>query len=107
MLSKQITQEGVFVYPIALIGYCLQDGKEEVVGDLLLPGLFVSLGLSAIMIYLISLWSIESPLANANLDEGKTLSAQYCAACHGTNLQGQPNWQTRKARWAIASTSSR
>ena len=26
---------------------------------------------------------------------GKTVYAQHCAACHGTRLEGQPNWQER------------
>lgn len=25
--------------------------------------------------------------------EGQPLYAQYCAACHGANLEGQPNWK--------------
>lgn len=28
---------------------------------------------------------------------GKTVYATYCAACHGANLQGQSDWQGRKA----------
>lgn len=28
---------------------------------------------------------------------GKALYAQHCASCHGVNLEGQPNWQTRNA----------
>jgi mono/diheme cytochrome c family protein len=28
---------------------------------------------------------------------GKTVYAAQCAACHGANLEGQPNWQTRRA----------
>lgn len=26
---------------------------------------------------------------------GRAVYTQYCAACHGANLEGQPNWQTR------------
>ena len=29
--------------------------------------------------------------------EGKAVYAQYCAQCHGNNLQGEPNWRERKA----------
>lgn len=28
---------------------------------------------------------------------GRTLYMENCAACHGENLEGQPNWQVRKA----------
>jgi len=28
-----------------------------------------------------------------NIAEGKRIYAESCAACHGTNLEGQPNWQ--------------
>ncbi|WP_286829231.1 MULTISPECIES: c-type cytochrome [Kordiimonas] len=27
---------------------------------------------------------------------GQRLYGQYCAACHGANLEGQPNWRERK-----------
>ena len=27
---------------------------------------------------------------------GKRIYGQYCASCHGANLEGQPDWQTRK-----------
>lgn len=27
---------------------------------------------------------------------GEQVYRQHCAACHGANLEGQPNWQTRK-----------
>ena len=30
-----------------------------------------------------------------DLDRGKTLYAQTCAACHGANLEGQENWQAQ------------
>jgi len=26
---------------------------------------------------------------------GKVIYAQYCASCHGANLEGQPNWRER------------
>ncbi len=28
---------------------------------------------------------------------GESLYAEYCAACHGANLEGQPDWQTPRA----------
>ncbi len=29
--------------------------------------------------------------------QGRTLYADYCAACHGADLQGEPNWRERDA----------
>ena len=31
------------------------------------------------------------------VSRGSTIYAQSCASCHGQNLEGQPNWQVRKA----------
>lgn len=33
----------------------------------------------------------------AAVAEGRDLYLQHCASCHGENLEGQPNWQTRLA----------
>ncbi len=32
-------------------------------------------------------------LAAARVQQGSALYAQHCAACHGTNLEGAPNWK--------------
>ena len=29
------------------------------------------------------------------VSRGETVYVQHCAACHGTKLEGQPNWRTR------------
>ena len=36
------------------------------------------------------------PTDAAQVAEGKTLYAAHCASCHGANLEGQPEWRTRK-----------
>lgn len=33
-------------------------------------------------------------LDGRDLTAGQDLYAEYCAACHGPNLEGQPEWQT-------------
>lgn len=33
--------------------------------------------------------------ADARVAQGRALYADYCAACHGVNLEGQPNWKER------------
>ncbi len=32
----------------------------------------------------------------AAVEHGRRLYAQYCASCHGANLEGQPNWRQRR-----------
>jgi mono/diheme cytochrome c family protein len=36
----------------------------------------------------------DDPARNA---AGETLYARHCASCHGSNLEGQPNWRQRLA----------
>ena len=36
----------------------------------------------------------ETLISQINL--GKSLYVTHCASCHGDNLQGQPNWSTKK-----------
>lgn len=33
-------------------------------------------------------------LTEANIDEGGALYGEYCAACHGANLEGQADWRS-------------
>lgn len=44
--------------------------------------------------------SVQSLLADpdnpAQVALGRTVYATHCASCHGMNLEGEPNWQTRK-----------
>ena len=34
-------------------------------------------------------------LEGRDIGRGQTLYVENCAACHGVNLEGQPNWQTQ------------
>lgn len=36
-----------------------------------------------------------SPSDKAMVSRGKAVYDQYCAACHGANLEGQPEWRKR------------
>lgn len=36
-----------------------------------------------------------SPSDTAQVARGKDIYAQYCASCHGANLEGQPEWRKR------------
>ena len=48
-----------------------------------------------------ALWP-STPVGRADPDDatqvalGENLYRQHCAACHGVNLEGQPNWRQRK-----------
>ncbi|GGK54791.1 c-type cytochrome [Salinarimonas ramus] len=33
--------------------------------------------------------------SDVRIAEGRALYAEHCAACHGANLEGQPNWKER------------
>ena len=37
----------------------------------------------------------SAPTAAARLASGKAIYDAQCAACHGANLEGQPDWRTR------------
>lgn len=36
------------------------------------------------------------PTKPANVSLGKKVYESHCAACHGINLEGQPNWRVRR-----------
>ncbi len=48
------------------------------------PAIVLTLGLVSVP------WRASSPV-----DHGRAIYSQYCASCHGANLEGQPNWQRR------------
>lgn len=49
----------------------------------------------------VTLLQEQKPLADPDdtrqVARGKTVYAQYCAACHGARLEGQPDWRKRLA----------
>ena len=62
--------------------------------------------------YFVSLWLVGSamilsacgdgyttadPTDNAAVAQGEQLYAAHCAACHGANLEGQPDWRVANA----------
>ena len=51
----------------------------------------VAVGVAAIAV----LWWRDRD--EAALAQGRALYDAHCAACHGINLEGQPNWQERRA----------
>jgi mono/diheme cytochrome c family protein len=51
---------------------------------------------AAAMTALIVLAACDAPKPDPQTIElGARLYAEHCAACHGANLEGQPNWQRR------------
>jgi mono/diheme cytochrome c family protein len=47
-----------------------------------------------------ALWQPPRPLADPDnpqqVERGKAVYDQYCAACHGPQLEGQPDWRERR-----------
>ena len=43
---------------------------------------------------ILCLWGLTS---DASAETGAALYARHCAACHGANLEGQPEWRSPKA----------
>ena len=51
-----------------------------------------SLGLTGLLILTASPGFADHELDGRDLALGQTLYADQCAACHGANLEGEPNW---------------
>ncbi|WP_425403377.1 c-type cytochrome [Hwanghaeella sp.] len=39
---------------------------------------------------------VQTAATPDRIAQGKAVYADHCAACHGVNLEGQPNWRSRK-----------
>lgn len=54
----------------------------------------------ALTIVFYSVKGFESPTSHTmnRVAYGEDLYNQHCAACHGINLEGQPDWKTRNAQ---------
>jgi mono/diheme cytochrome c family protein len=55
------------------------------------------IGLVLLIGYFVCWPLLQSRVPARQIEIGKALYAQHCASCHGANLEGQPDWQTRKA----------
>ncbi len=53
--------------------------------------------LIALLIALATTATADHHWDHRNLDAGRSLYANKCASCHGTNLEGQPNWRSANA----------
>lgn len=42
-----------------------------------------------------ALWSASSLAGMTQEMDGKVLYMEFCASCHGANLEGQPDWRKR------------
>ena len=60
------------------------------------PSVRFLLGASLLLCAACSGRSHADPDDAAQVTSGKTIYAVQCAACHGSNLEGQPNWKSRK-----------
>ena len=52
----------------------------------------VAAGIAGLAI--VAFWA-AGPGSGARIATGRQLYAAHCAACHGANLEGQPNWRER------------
>lgn len=68
------------------------------------PAARIALGVGAIVIAAVGAWLLVPREARIDsrdtqaVARGELLYARHCAACHGANLEGQPDWQSRDAR---------
>lgn len=53
----------------------------------------MTLGKAVALVF--ALWSASSTMAMAQETEGQVLYMEFCASCHGANLEGQPDWRQR------------
>jgi mono/diheme cytochrome c family protein len=64
------------------------------------PSCFLACAIGLLLLaigYFVGWPLLQSRVSARQIELGKALYAQHCASCHGVNLEGQPNWQTRKA----------
>ncbi len=65
-------------------------------------GLVLLAAVGAMTVWMLTDMEATTPGPRADPDnpqqvsQGKTLYDQYCAACHGADLEGQPDWRRRK-----------
>jgi mono/diheme cytochrome c family protein len=66
------------------------------------PAVWIALGLGALAIAGVWLFVPREIRIDgtdrAAAARGEVLYAKHCAACHGGNLEGQPDWQSRNAQ---------
>ena len=69
--------------------WVIAGSAASAVGVLVAVGIAVCLGTNAEP-------TEPDPNSASLAGRGKAVYAQYCASCHGANLEGQPNWRDRQ-----------
>ena len=67
--------------------------------------LMVGTAVALVVVVLVGIWfysagsdsALLRPDDSVTVARGKLVYAEACAACHGTNLEGEANWRQRKA----------
>jgi len=58
---------------------------------------FLVISIAAVMWFDNQSSTMADPDDKQQVARGQTIYAQHCAACHGSRLEGQPEWRTRMA----------
>lgn len=61
--------------------------------DSRIPG--VSCPMNLLLALTVTIFAASTALAQPAQPDGQALYLEYCASCHGANLEGQPNWMER------------
>lgn len=72
--------------------------------------LFVFVAVALLLVAGLAWWNLRPASVDVtgvmppglDIAKGEALYAENCAACHGTNLEGQPDWQTPAADGRLA-----
>ena len=68
------------------------------------PAAWIAIGIAALAVVATVTWLFVprevriDPTNTKAVAQGEQLYARHCAGCHGGNLEGQPEWQSRNAQ---------
>lgn len=75
--------------------------KARMIGIAILPTLVIVLATIFIMVREPGARSLADHTSSELVAQGQQIYQQYCASCHGGELEGQPDWRIRKPSGAL------